>query len=613
MRYYNFALYATSDEIKEKTTINLREYGYDNTLIAVNNYMFRHLQNGISFLAYREEGNTILAVFSYDEMNVMFRDAYASITAMLGEVFFVKRIKSDPEEITMYQMLDYINEAKRREYTSWSSKYLESIKLQVCNYYTNAPKVFHYDFDERIVPENKKYAGGIYDQAFISELKNVEEHANETNHKTNMVHYVISSRSVESASDMTEVLMQQLYKSKRISGRRMEIISQIEPGIYRELNHLEEIIENNYGGVIVFDLTEKFDCDSVDYTTTSRYILNLLKRYRNKCLFVFTYRMDNPGFLYQILPHIKKYVIPVMLREGKGDRKEAVKYMKTLIRDSEYAEYAGQAAEFLKLFPGNDFSQTDVLMAYEQFESWCLNKNVLHAYDYDLSQGFMLDRDSEAESPYDRMNKLVGLDIVKKQIDSIIATYIVEKERRKRKGKDYQTGCMHMIFGGNPGSAKTMYIHILTFTPGEYTGNPLRRGVAKKMNLKEIMPMAKTISFVKGKGSLHHNNRKFIASNIDEERITWNITYIQQSLAEAYEQLFGEAVAEYNAKQRRSDRKIDDYLSKIKHYGNNEKVFYENVVQIGKMSDTGVVADDGTISVDASKAQEVLDEYARTF
>lgn len=125
--------------------------------------------------------------------------------------------------------------------------------------------------------------------------------------------------------------------------------------------------------------------------------------------------------------------------------------------------------------------------------------------------------------------------------------------------------------------------------------------------------MAKTISFVKGKGSLRHNNRDFIASNIDEERIPWNVTYIQQSLSEAYEQLFGEAVAEYNAKQRRSDRRIDDYLSKIKHSGNNEKVFYENVVQIGKMSDTGVLAEDGTISVDASKAQAVLDEYARTF
>lgn len=30
-------------------------------------------------------------------------------------------------------------------------------------------------------------------------------------------------------------------------------------------NHLENIIENNYGGVIVFDLSEKFGYDPVDY------------------------------------------------------------------------------------------------------------------------------------------------------------------------------------------------------------------------------------------------------------------------------------------------------------------------------------------------------------
>ena len=455
MRYYNFALYATSEEIKEKTTIKLRDYSYENTLSAVNNYMFRHLQNGVTFVAYREEGNMILAVFAYDEVNMTFNDAYANVTGMLGEAFCVNRIRTEPEEITMYQTLDYLNEARRRDYAQMSVRFMETLKLYVCDYYTNDPKKFHYDFDERIVPDNKSFEGGIYDQTFVKELRNIDEHANETDYKTNMVHYVISGRSVESAEDMTEILMQSLYRSKRISGRRMEVISQIEPGIYRELNHLEEIIENNQGGVVVFDLTEKFGCDSVDYAQTSKYILNLLKKYRNKCLFVFTYRIDNPGFSYQVLPHIKKYVIPVMLREGKGDRKEAIKYMKTLIKDSEYAQYAGQAAEFMKLFPGNDFSQTDVLMAHEQFESWCLNKNVLHAYDYDLSKGFMLDRDLEDESSYEKLKKLVGLDIVKKQIDSIIAADIVERERRKRKGNDYQTGSMHMIFGGNPGSAKT--------------------------------------------------------------------------------------------------------------------------------------------------------------
>ena len=455
MRYYNFALYATSDYIKERTQINLRAYGYDNTLCAVNNYMYKHLQNGVSFAAYREEGNITHAVFCYDEKNMTLQAAYEIITGMLSEVFFVNRIKTEPEEITMYQTLDFINEAKRREYLQPYPRFLESIKLRACNYYSNDPKTFYYDFEERIVPEKRNKKNGIYDESFIKELKNIEEHANEADCKGNMVHYVISGRSVEAASDMTQTLMHSLYKSRRISGRRMEIISQIDPGIYHEQNYLEEIIANNYGGVVIFDLTEKFGCDSVDYAMASKYILNLLKRYRNECLFVFTYRIDNPGFSYQILPHIKKYVIPVMLREGRGDRKAAVRYIRTLIKESEYAEYAGQADEFMRLFSGNNFTQTDVLMAYEKFESWCLNKNVFHAYDYDLSQGFMLDRDVEDESPYEKLNKLIGLDIVKKQIDSIIAADIVEKERRKRKGKEYQSGSMHMIFGGNPGSAKT--------------------------------------------------------------------------------------------------------------------------------------------------------------
>ena len=236
---------------------------------------------------------------------------------------------------------------------------------------------------------------------------------------------------------------------------RMEIISEIEPDVYCAQNHLNEIIEGNYGGVIIFDLTEKFGCDPVDYTLTSKYIENLLREYRNKCLFVFAYNMDNPGFSYQLLPQIKKYVIPVMLREGRGNRRAAVQYMKALIKESEYAEYSGQADEFMKLYPGNDFTQTDILMAYEQFESWCLNKNILHAYNYDLSREFMLDRNESTESSYDKLNKLIGMDIVKKQIESIIASDLVEKERVKRKGKDYQTCSMNMIFGGNPGSAKT--------------------------------------------------------------------------------------------------------------------------------------------------------------
>lgn len=41
MRYYNFALNAGVEQIKEKTTINLREYAYENTIAAMNTYMYK--------------------------------------------------------------------------------------------------------------------------------------------------------------------------------------------------------------------------------------------------------------------------------------------------------------------------------------------------------------------------------------------------------------------------------------------------------------------------------------------------------------------------------------------------------------------------------------------
>ena len=123
----------------------------------------------------------------------------------------------------------------------------------------------------------------------------------------------------------------------------------------------------------------------------------------------------------------------------------------------------------------------------------------------------------------------------------------------------------------------------------------------------------KTISFVKGKGSIRHDNRDFIADNVDEDRVDWNRYYVQEQVEDAYRKIFGAAIEEYNAKQKRNDRKIDDYISKIKNSKNNEKIFYENVVQIGKKDDTGVLDPDGNISEEAKTAIEVLDEYVRTF
>ena len=124
---------------------------------------------------------------------------------------------------------------------------------------------------------------------------------------------------------------------------------------------------------------------------------------------------------------------------------------------------------------------------------------------------------------------------------------------------------------------------------------------------------AKTISFPKGKGHLTHNNREFICNNVVPERTAWNRIYIQEPLKDAYEKCFGQALRDYNAAQKRKDRKKDDYLKEIENSGNKEKPFYENIVQIGKKTDTPVTDENGVLTEEAKAAIEVLDCYAKTF
>ena len=127
----------------------------------------------------------------------------------------------------------------------------------------------------------------------------------------------------------------------------------------------------------------------------------------------------------------------------------------------------------------------------------------------------------------------------------------------------------------------------------------------------------KRISFGQGKGSLTHNNREFMADNVDPLRTPQNITFVRQPIGEAYDQLFAESTKRYNTRQKRSDRMI--YGSYYEHLfgvkpcntvrtaADKRKSFYEDVVQIGKMEDSGYGTEDFQLVADC------LTEYMEGF
>lgn len=115
-----------------------------------------------------------------------------------------------------------------------------------------------------------------------------------------------------------------------------------------------------------------------------------------------------------------------------------------------------------------------------------------------------------------------------------------------------------------------------------------------------------SISIELGKGVLDHNNRKFIAENVDRERTKNNVEYKNIPLEDAYHILFDGALQRYNDKQKRADRKIDNYLEHIQK-SKQEKPFYEIIVQVGNRDDMGIGTPNERL------AKRILEDYLRRF
>ena len=98
-----------------------------------------------------------------------------------------------------------------------------------------------------------------------------------------------------------------------------------------------------------------------------------------------------------------------------------------------------------------------------------------------------------------------------------------------------------------------------------------------------------------GDGVVAHNRRTYFAENVDPTRTRLNVEYCYIPIEEAYHQLFDAALAEFNAKQKRKDRCIENYYEKIRD-GKQEKPFYEVIFQVGNKDDMGTAGENAELA-----------------
>ncbi|OOG89837.1 hypothetical protein BTH41_04686 [Bacillus mycoides] len=125
------------------------------------------------------------------------------------------------------------------------------------------------------------------------------------------------------------------------------------------------------------------------------------------------------------------------------------------------------------------------------------------------------------------------------------------------------------------------------------------------------MSMSVSLKKATNKTNIKHNNRtmsekeKERNSHIDYSRSDENKYLVQKDLKKLYREEFGEVLEKYNAKQKRNDRKIDDYY---KHIQSSKKTSLqqEMIIQVGDK-------DDFSSKQDFEKANEILEEWLSGF
>lgn len=125
--------------------------------------------------------------------------------------------------------------------------------------------------------------------------------------------------------------------------------------------------------------------------------------------------------------------------------------------------------------------------------------------------------------------------------------------------------------------------------------------------------MSMSVSFKKAtnKTNIKHNNRtmsekeKERNSDIDYSRSDENKYLVQKDLKELYREEFREVLENYNIKQKRNDRKIDDYYKHIQ-YSKKTSLQQEMIIQVGDK-------DDFSSKQDFEKANKILEEWLSGF
>ncbi|MBR2067261.1 MAG: AAA family ATPase [Solobacterium sp.] len=193
------------------------------------------------------------------------------------------------------------------------------------------------------------------------------------------------------------------------------------------------------------------------YKRVINFLARLVTKYHDYTLFFFIEDNENPGFTNELISKVTDDIDVISISEGAGNKEEAINYFIDLISKSRFRDLADK--DYLKYLPEKRkvFKCTDVQQAFNKWQKEVLRTKAYSAYS---KCNVVKQKEERKNDCYKDLKNMVGLTEIKGIVDKIIASYKVQ-QYRDRYGFSNANIAKHMVFTGNPGSAKTTVARLL--------------------------------------------------------------------------------------------------------------------------------------------------------
>lgn len=413
---------------------------------------FNQLQGGKTYYFISDIGNDEVTVGIIDSGT---GDKTKQIRAFFKSVDIAAK-EFDVDEITFSSMRNLLSCADRNDYIGDDDEVLEIFELDRINgRYVRGIEYGENLLDEITCKEEllAKANELLANDTLTPELERI--YSRKTNAKAfgHPVHYMIETDDRDTRKALSRTLLQALFDNHRLQSRRYCFVD-FKPGQDFSKLVYDVLYKSCVGGAILVRYLANDDSEDDDYASsefeTIGTLCETMLKYRNQVLTVFCLPRECEKSKKIFFDHLGTTGI-IEIKEELADEDRAYDYLKMLA-------VKNHIRTDKKLFSG--FERDKLYLPGElrvTFDEWYNNKlktSVFPQYK-DLS---VCRKEAVKEvakgSAYDDLQEMIGLSDAKGVIKKALNYYKLQRVY-KDKGLKQDRPAMHMVFTGNPGTAKT--------------------------------------------------------------------------------------------------------------------------------------------------------------